>query len=99
MTIIIRDMARNVIYIERNNTFEFYGSPASLYAFHSEEELGIGIKSLNNVFARCRKENKPLQYETKTGFKICKGEIRLKEIEGKSKNHLGLKKSLSIINS
>lgn len=87
-------MARNVIYLEWKEGFEFYGSPASLFAFHDEEELGIGIKSLNNVFSRCRKENKPLQYETKTGFKICKGEIKLKVIEGKSKNHLGLKKSL-----
>lgn len=85
-------MARSVIYIERNNTFEFFGSPASLYAYHSEEELGINIFSLNNIFTRCRKENKPLQYETKTGFKICKGEIRLKETEGKARNYLGLKK-------
>lgn len=89
-------MARNVIYLEWKEGFEFYGSPASLYAFHDEKELGIGIKSLNNVFAKCRKDNRPLQYETKTGFKICKGAIRQKEIEGKSMNYLGLKKSLSI---
>ncbi len=87
-------MARNVICLERNNIFEFYGSPASLYAFHNEEELGIGIKSLNNVFCQLRKEGKPLQYVTKTGFAIVKGEILLKEIESKSKNHLGLKKLL-----
>ena len=93
VTIIIRDMARNVIYLERNNTFGFYGSPASLYAFHNEEELGVGIKSLNNVFCQLRKEGKPLQYKTKTGFTIVKGEIRLKKIEGKSRNYLGSKNS------
>lgn len=85
-------MARSVIYIERDNTFEFFGSPASLYAYHSEEELGINIFSLNNVFSKCRKENKPLQYVTKTGFTIRKGEVLLKETEGKAKNYLGLKK-------
>ena len=40
-------MARNEIYIERNNVFEFYGSPVSLYSYHNEEKLEMSIKSLN----------------------------------------------------
>lgn len=82
------DMARNVISLDWKDGFEFYGSPASLYDNHTEEELGINIHSLNNVFCKLRKEGKPLEYVTKTGFTIRKGEIILKETEGKSKNHL-----------
>lgn len=82
-------MARNVIYLEWKTGFEFYGSPASMYSKHTEVELGINIHSLNNVFCQLRKEGKPLQYVTKTGFTIRKGEIILKETEGKAKNYLG----------
>ena len=83
-------MARNVIYLEWKTGFEFFGSPASMYSKHTEEELGINIHSLNNVFCQLRKEGKPLQYVTKTGFTIRKGEIILKETEGKAKNYLGI---------
>lgn len=76
-------MARNVIYLEWKEGFEFYGSPASMYSKHTEEELGINIHSLNNVFCKLRKEGKPLEYITKTGCTIRKGEIILKETEGK----------------
>ena len=84
-------MARNVIYLEWKTGFEFFGSPASMYDKHTGEELGINIHSLNNVFCQLRKEGKPLQYVTKTGFTIRKGEIILKETEGKAKNYLGTK--------
>ena len=78
-------MARNVIYLEWKSGFEFYGSPSSMYDKHTDEELGIYIHSLNNVFCKLRKENKPLEYVTKTGYTIRKGEIILKETEGKSR--------------
>lgn len=80
-----KEMARNVICLEWEGGFEFYGSPASMYAKHTDGELGINIHSLNNVFCQLRKEGKPLQYVTKTGFTIRKGEIILKETEGKSR--------------
>ena len=82
-------MARNVIYLEWKEGFEFFSSPASMYDKHTDEELGINIHSLNNVFCQLRKEGKPLQYVTKTGFTIRKGEIILKETGGKAKNYLG----------
>ena len=85
-------MARNVIYLEWKTGFEFFGSPASMYDKHTDEELGINIHSLNNVFCKLRKENKPLEYVTKTGYIIRKGEIILKETENKSKNYLGAKR-------
>ena len=85
----IEIMARNVIYLEWKDGFEFYGSPASMYSKHTDEELGINIHSLNNAFCKLRKENKPLEYVTKTGYIIRKGEIILKETENKSKNYLG----------
>lgn len=85
-------MARNVIYLEWKTGFEFFGSPASMYDKHTDEELGINIHSLNNAFCKLRKEDKPLQIVTKTGYIIRKGEILLKETDSKSKNHLGLKK-------
>ncbi|MBQ3844137.1 MAG: hypothetical protein II817_04045 [Bacteroidales bacterium] len=78
-------MARNVISLSWNGDFEFYGSPASLYGNHTDEELGINVHSLNDVFCKLRKENKPLEYVSKTGFTIRKGEIILKETGGKSK--------------
>ena len=67
--------------------FEFFGSPASMYDKHTDEELGIKIHSLNNAFCKLRKENKPLEYVTKTGYIIRKGEIILKETIGKKKTH------------
>ena len=82
-------MARNVIYLEWKTGFEFFGSPASMYDKHTDEELGINIHSLNNVFCQLRKEGKPLQYVTKTCFNIRKGESILKETKGKAKNYLG----------
>lgn len=81
----LNTMARNVIYLEWKSGFEFYGSPSSMYDKHADEELGINIHSLNNVFYKLRKGNKSLEYVTKTGYTIRKGEIILKEIEGKSR--------------
>ena len=91
-------MARNVIYLEWKTGFEFFGSPASMYDKHTDEELGINIHSLNNAFCKLRKENKPLEYVTKTGYIIRKGEIIMKETENKSKNYLGTKKKQTIQN-
>ena len=50
-------MARNVIYLEWKSGFEFYGSPSSMYDKHTDEELGIYIHSLNNVFCKLRNWN------------------------------------------
>lgn len=85
-------MGRNVIYCERNGTFEFYGSTTALSDVHPAEELGINNKSLNNVFGRLAREGKPLEYISKTGYIIRRGEIQQKVTESKSLNHLGLKK-------
>lgn len=84
----IEIMARNVIYLEWKTGFEFFGSPASMYDKHTDEELGINIHSLNNAFCKLRKENKPLEYVTKTGYIIRKGEIILKVTENKSKKKI-----------
>ena len=81
------DMARNVISLSWKGGFEFYGSPASMYDKHTDEDLGINIHSLNNVFCKLRKEDKALEYVTKNGFTIRKGEIILKETEGKAKRN------------
>lgn len=88
-------MARNVIYLEWKTGFEFFGSPASMYSKHTDEELGINIHSLNNVFCQLRKEYKPLEYVTKTGYIIRKGEIYMKETKGKMKNTLRNKKTIN----
>lgn len=84
-------MGRNVIYCEKDGAFEFYGSTTALSEVHPAEELGINNKSLNNVFGRLNKEGKPLEYISKTGYIIRRGEILQKETESKSLNHLGLK--------
>ena len=81
-------MARNVISLDWKDGFEFYGSPASLYSKHTDTELGMNIHSLNNAFYSLRK------IVTKTGFTIRKGEIFMKETEGKSNKDKGLKMSL-----
>ena len=85
-------MSRNVISLDWKDGFEFYGSPASLYSKHSDTELGMNIHSLNNAFYSLRKEGKPLQVVTKTGYTIRKGEIFMKETEAKSNKSIGLKK-------
>lgn len=81
-------MSRNVISLDWKDGFEFYGSPASLYSKHNDIELGMNIHSLNNAFYSLRKKGKPLQVVTKTGYTIRKGEIIMKETDGKSKNNL-----------
>ena len=78
-------MSLNVSSLDWNGVFEFFGSPASLYSKHTDTELGMNIHSLNNAFYSLRKEGKPLQVVTKTGFTIRKGEIIMKETEGKTK--------------
>ena len=85
-------MSRNVISLDWNGGFEFFGSPASLYSKHTDTELGMNIHFLNNAFYSLRKEGKPLQVVTKTGFTIRKGEIFMKEAEAKSNKSIGLKK-------
>ena len=58
-----------------------------MYDKHTDEELGINIHSLNNIFCKLRKEGEPLEYVTKTSFTIRKGEIVLKETEGNRRNN------------
>ena len=84
---------RNVIYLENpEGSFEFFGSPASMYDKYQSEVLGITQKALNNVFYASAKEGKPLIYKTRTGYIIKKGAIQLKETMGRSANHLGAEK-------
>ena len=78
-------MARNVISLDWKGGFEFFGSPASLYSKHTDAELGMNIHSLHNASYSLRTEGKPLQVVTKTGFPIRKGELIMKETEGKTK--------------
>lgn len=84
-------MARNVIYCEKDGIFEFYGSPTALSEIHPPEELGINNRSLNNAFVKLRALDKPLEFHTKTGFIIRKGEIKLSRQTTKANNHLGKK--------
>lgn len=85
-------MARNVIYIEKDGQFEFYGSPSALCDRYGADVLGFTAPYINNVFCRLRKSGKPLEFVSSTGFIVRKGEIIQKVIETKSDNHLGLKK-------
>ena len=85
-------MARNVIYVEKDGRFEFFGSPSAVYDKYGTDEIGVSIQYLNNTYCKLRKDGKPLEFISPTGFIIRKGEIILKPTETKSENHLGLKK-------
>ncbi len=86
-------MARNVIYLEKDGRFEFYGSPSAVYDRYGTDEIGVTIQYLNNVYCKLRKEGKPLEFVSPTGFIFRKGEIILKPTATKSGNHLGSKKN------
>ncbi|MCQ2301425.1 MAG: hypothetical protein MJZ94_02210 [Bacteroidales bacterium] len=88
-------MARNVIYCEKDGEFEFFGSPSALFERYGAEEIGCSVQYLNNTYSKLRKEGKPLEYKSPTGFIIRKGEIVLKVTETKSANHLGKKKAMA----
>lgn len=85
-------MARNVLYVEKDGRFEFFGSPSAFYDKYGTDEIGVTIQYFNNAFFKMRRDGKPLEFVTPTGFIIRKGEIILKPTESKSENHLGLKK-------
>lgn len=88
-------MARNVIYCEKDGNFEFFGSPSALYEKYGTDEIGCSVQYLNNIYSKLRKDGKPLEFISPTGFIIRKGEIVLKVTETKSANHLGMKKALA----
>lgn len=85
-------MARNVIYVEKDGQFEFFGSPSALCDKYGADELGFTAPYINNIFSKLRRVGKPLEFVSSTGYIIRKGEIIQKVIESKSENHLGLKK-------
>ena len=84
-------MARNVIYVEKDGQFEFFGSPSALCDKYGADELGFTAPYINNIFSKLRRVGKPLEFVSSTGYIIRKGEIIQKVIETKSDNHLGLK--------
>lgn len=84
-------MGRNVIYLEKDGKFEFYGSPSAIYERHRAEEIGVSVQYLNNIFCKLRKAGKPLEFISPNGYIFRRGEIILKQTESKSQNHLGLK--------
>jgi len=86
-------MARNVIYVEKDGRFEFFGSPSAVFDKYGADEIGVSVQYLNNVYCKLRKDGKPLEYTTPTGYIIRRGEIILKTTSTKSNNHLGLKKN------
>ena len=55
---------RNVILLHllESDTYEFYGSPASLYDRHEAKELLIAQTSLNNHFSKLAAQGKDLVY-------------------------------------
>ena len=72
-------LGRNVIYVEKDGKFEFFSSPAALESSHPSDELGISRGSLNNLFCKLSKENKPEECRTKNGYLIRRGEIVVNE--------------------
>ena len=89
-------MARNVIYVEKDGRFEFFGSPSAVFEKYGAEEIGVTAPYINNIYCKLRKEGKPLEYISPTGYIFRKGEIILKPTESKSENHLGLKKKANV---
>ena len=55
---------RNIIFLHllESDTYEFYGSPASLYDRHEAKELLIAQTSLNNHFSKMAAQDKELVY-------------------------------------
>lgn len=72
-------LGRKVIYVEKDGKFEFFSSPAALESSHPSEELGISRGSLNNLFCKLSKDNKPEECRTKNGYLIRRGEIIVNE--------------------
>ena len=87
-------MARNVLYVEKDGRFEFFGSPSAIFDKYGADEIGVSVKYLNNTYSKLRKDGKPLEFISPTGYIIRRGEIILKPTESKSENHLGLKKKV-----
>lgn len=85
-------MARNVLYVEKDGQFEFFGSPSAVFDKYGADEIGVSVQYLNNTYSKLRKDGKPLEFISPTGYIIRRGEIILKATESKSENHLGLKK-------
>ena len=75
----IRMANRNVILLHllESDTYEFYGSPASLFDKHEANELLIAQTSLNNHFSKMAAQGKELVYRN-AYCEIRKGEIYVK---------------------
>lgn len=70
---------RNIILLHllESDTYEFYGSPASLYDRHDAQELLIAQTSLNNYFSKQAAQGKELIYRN-AYCEIRKGEMYVK---------------------
>ena len=75
----IRMANRNVILLHllESDTYEFFGSPASLFDKHEANELLIAQTSLNNHFSKLAAQGKELVYRN-AYCEIRKGEIYVK---------------------
>lgn len=61
--------------LQIGDTIEFYGSPVSLYAKHSKNDLGIGKGALNNYFHLTPADEKGIQTFKNKYCTIVRGEI------------------------
>ena len=70
---------RNIIllHILESDTYEFYGSPASLFDRHAAKELLIAQTSLNNHFSKMAAQGKDLVYRN-SYCEIRKGSVYVK---------------------
>lgn len=70
---------RNIIllHILDSDTYEFYGSPASLFDRHEASELLISQNSLNNHFSKLATQGKELIYKN-AYCEIRKAEVYVK---------------------
>ena len=81
---------RNIILLHllESDTYEFYGSPASLYDRHEAKELLIAQTSLNNHFSKMAALGKELVYRNDY-CEIRKGCIYVKPTtRGRKKENL-----------
>lgn len=86
----IRMANRNVIllHILESDTYEFYGSPASLFDKHEAHELLIAQTSLNNHFSKMAAQGKDLVYRN-AYCEIRKGEVYVKpSTRGRKKDNI-----------
>ena len=71
-----KSVTRKITHLEIDGRHEYFGSPASLYAKYSAEELGITQGALNNYFYKLKDDEEQI-YVNKF-CKIRKGPLYVK---------------------